>query len=156
MELPKIQNAETSPAKPARAVRAYANIGKFLSAHGIKPTRQRVAIATQMYERDQRLSADALLEKVNLDPATTNVSKATIYNTLKIFVAQRILREVAIDPQKILSDTNTHDHHHVLDLDTGDIRDIDPIQVDLSDHTGIKKEEKIHGVDLIIKVRNSN
>ena len=84
MELPKIQNAETSPAKPARAVRAYANIGKFLSAHGIKPTRQRVAIATQMYERDQHLSADALLEKVNLDPATTNVSKATIYNTLKI------------------------------------------------------------------------
>jgi len=57
-----------------------------------------------MYERDQHLSADAILERVNLDASTTNVSKATVYNTLKLFVREGILREVAIDPQRILFD----------------------------------------------------
>ena len=133
----------------------FDTIGEFLSANRIKPTRQRVAIATHMYERDQHLSADAILERVNLDASTTNVSKATVYNTLKLFVREGILREVAIDPQRILFDTNTHNHHHVFDIETGQIRDIEPLELDVSKITGLESHEKVEVIELCIKVRST-
>lgn len=129
-------------------------ISNFLSEHGITPTRQRLAIASHMFERHQHLSADVILEKVNQDNTSTTVSKATVYNTLKLFVSKGILREVAIDPQRVLFDTNTQNHHHVLNVDTGKIRDITPLEIDLSKFTDLSESEKVHGVDLVIKVRS--
>jgi len=140
---------------PAK-VSAHKNIGEFLSANGIKPTRQRLAIATHMFAREQHLSADAILEQVNQDTTTTNVSKATVYNTLKLFVREGILREVAIDPQRILFDTNTHGHHHVLNIETGQIRDIEPLHIDAAKITGLYVNENIDSIDLVIKVRNTS
>ena len=145
----------TTDSKPEQASR-HSTIGEFLNSHGIKPTRQRVAIATHMFERKQHLSADAILERVNRDTSTTNVSKATVYNTLKLFVQEGILREVAIDPQRILFDTNIHGHHHVLNVESGEIRDIEPVDIDTSKITGLKNHEHIESIDLIIKVRNQN
>lgn len=142
--------------EPAKAVSMHTSISDFLADHGIKPTRQRVAIATHMFEQDQHLSADVILDRVNKDPSTTNVSKATVYNTLKLFVRAGILREVAIDPQRILFDTNTHNHHHVLNVETGEIRDIQPLDIDLSHFSELDNCESIHGVDLVVKVRSKN
>ncbi len=141
--------------RPATLVSDQESICSFLSEHGIKPTRQRVAIATHMFEKDQHLSADAILDRVNSDGSITTVSKATVYNTLKLFVSEGILREVAIDPQRILFDTNTHHHHHVLNMDTGEIRDINPVDIDLTKLTGLNSSETIDSVDLVIKVRSN-
>jgi len=107
-----------------------------------------------MFEREQHLSADAILERVNEDSTTTNVSKATVYNTLKLFVKEGILKMVALDPQRILFDTNINQHHHVLNLDNGQIRDIQPVTINLSQIEGLPKDENVSDVDLIIKVRN--
>lgn len=131
------------------------SISDFLAENRIKPTRQRVAIATHMFEREQHLSADAILERVNEDSTTTNVSKATVYNTLKLFVKEGILKMVALDPQRILFDTNINQHHHVLNLDNGQIRDIQPVTINLSQIEGLPKDENVSDVDLIIKVRNT-
>ncbi len=140
--------------RPVTLVSDQDSICNFLLAHGIKPTRQRVAIAAHMFEKDQHLSAEAILDRVNEDGSITTVSKATVYNTLKLFVNEGILKEVAIDPQRILFDTNTHHHHHVLNMDTGEIRDINPLDIDLSKVSGLNGSESIDSVDLIIKVRN--
>jgi len=139
------------PAKVAK----HKNIGAFLSANCIKPTRQRMAIATHIFEREQHLSADVILERVNQDAATTNVSKATVYNTLKLFVSEGILREVAIDPQRIIFDTNTRGHHHVLNIETGEIRDIDSLEIDTAKINGLDLNENIDSIDLVIKVRSN-
>lgn len=149
------EKSATTDFEPERVV-LHGNIGEFLSSHGIKPTRQRVAIAMHMFERKQHLSADAILERVNQDTTTTNVSKATVYNTLKLFVQEGILREVAIDPQRILFDTNIHGHHHVLNVESGEIRDIELVDIDTSKITGLKNHENIESIDLIIKVRNKD
>jgi len=141
-----------SQLSPAKAGVKSNNIGDFLEEHGIKPTRQRVAIASHMFEQDQHLSAEVILERVNADDSTTNVSKATVYNTLKLFVQEGILKEVALDPQRILFDTNTHHHHHIFNVDTGEIRDINPMHIDLSNLSGLQSGESIDGVDLIVKV----
>ncbi len=148
-----INNAGTKN-QSAKIVSDFAGIDELLSKHGIKPTRQRVAIATHMFEKEQHLSADVILERVNNDTSTTNVSKATVYNTLKLFVKEGILKEVALDPQKILFDTNTHHHHHVLNVDSGEIRDIQPVNINLSDVEGIHHGQDVSGVDLVIKVQN--
>ena len=137
---------------PARIAADHNSISDFLFAHGIKPTRQRVAIATQMFEREQHLSADVILERVNNDASTATVSKATVYNTLKLFVKEGILKEVALDPQRIIFDTNTHQHHHILNVETGEIRDITPLRIDVSNVDGINSNENVAGIDLIIKV----
>ncbi len=142
----------TSPIAPAKIAADHSSISDFLSEHGIKPTRQRVAIATQMFEKEQHLSADVILERVNNDAMTATVSKATVYNTLKLFVKEGILKEVALDPQRIIFDTNTHQHHHILNVETGEIRDITPLSIDVSNVDGINSNENVAGIDLIIKV----
>lgn len=147
--------AKSHNAMPAKIAADYESIGDFLSKNGIKPTRQRVAIATHMYEREQHLSADIILERVNKDLTTTNVSKATVYNTLKLFVKEGILREVALDPQRVLFDTNIHQHHHIMNVDSGEIRDITPVGIDLTDIDGMQFDESISSVDLIIKVKKN-
>lgn len=114
----------TSQIITAKTTPDHNNISDMLSVHGIRSTRQRVAIATQMFEKEQHLSADVILEWVNNDLTTATVSKATVYNTLKLFVERGILKEVAIDPQRTIFDTNTHQHHHVFNVDTGELRDI--------------------------------
>ena len=131
------------------------DLGDFLSNHGIRPTRQRLAIATHMFKKEQHLSADVILERVNNDDSTGNVSKATVYNTLNLFVKEGILKEIAIDPERILYDTNIHHHHHVLNVDTGEIRDIEPVSIDLSEMEGLLHDQDISGVDLIIKVHST-
>ncbi len=147
-------NDAVTPMSPAKIVRNSSSIADFLTTNEIRPTRQRVAIATHMFETEQHLSADAILERVNSDTNTTTVSKATVYNTLKLFVKKGVLKEVALDPQRIMFDTNIHDHHHVLNLDSGDIRDINPVSINLSNIEGIQNNHDISGVDIVIKVRN--
>jgi len=141
----------TSQIITAKTTPDHNNISDMLSVHGIRSTRQRVAIATQMFEKEQHLSADVILEWVNNDLTTATVSKATVYNTLKLFVERGILKEVAIDPQRTIFDTNTH-HHHVFNVDTGELRDIAPLSIDVSNIDGINSNENVAEIDLIVKV----
>jgi Fur family iron response transcriptional regulator len=46
----------------------------------------------------------------------SEVSKATIYNTLNLFVEKKLIREVIVDPNKIFYDPNTGRHHHLYDV----------------------------------------
>ena len=142
----------TSQIITAKTTPDHNNISDMLSVHGIRSTRQRVAIATQMFEKEQHLSADVILEWVNNDLTTATVSKATVYNTLKLFVERGILKEVAIDPQRTIFDTNTHQHHHVFNVDTGELRDIAPLSIDVSNIDGINSNENVAEIDLIVKV----
>ena len=130
------------------------DIRTFLLGHNITPTRQRVAIAAHMFGKQQHLSAENILEQVNFKGI--QVSKATVYNTLRLFVTHGLLREVMIDPHRTLFDTNTTDHHHILNTETGEIRDIQPVSIDLLRIPGLTAEEQVDGVDLVLRVSAAN
>ena len=130
------------------------NIKSLLLSHNITPTRQRLAIAAQMFGKQQHLSAENLLEQVNFNDV--QVSKATVYNTLRLFVKHGLLREVVIDPQRTLFDTNISDHHHILNTETGEIRDIKPVDINLLHIPGLTDSEQVDGVDLVLRVSTSN
>ena len=78
---------------------------------GLRPTRQRVALAELLFAGPHRhVSAEQLHGEAS--SADVNVSLATIYNTLHQFHEAGLLREVAIDASRSYFDTDTSDHHH--------------------------------------------
>ncbi|HNQ03962.1 MAG TPA: Fur family transcriptional regulator [Thiobacillaceae bacterium] len=93
-----------------------------LRAHGIVPTHQRVEIAGVLFSRHEHLSADQILVAVNVRHSET--SKATVYNTLKLFLEKGLVREVIVDPSRVFYDSNTAPHHHFYNTATGELTDI--------------------------------
>ena len=123
-----------------------------LRRYGILPTQQRLQIAQILLTRDQHVSAEQVLELVN---ATGNsVSKATVYNTLGLFAAKGILREVNVDPSRAFYDTNNTIHHHFYNVDTGELSDIQTGQIPVDQLPGAPEGTMVDGVDVIIRVRN--
>ena len=126
-------------------------ITDLLRKHGITSTLQRVEIAQVMLAKLQHLSAEQVLEKVNRGRGI--VSKATVYNTLKLFVKKGLIKEVIADPTKIFYEPKSVDHHHFFDIDTGDLIDFssDAIKVDHIPQppTGYS----MLGVDVVVRVR---
>lgn len=130
------------------------DISQLLRKQGINPTQQRVEIAQIMLARPQHLSADQILDMVNRERAT--VSKATVYNTLRLFVEQGLVHEVIVDPSKVFYDSNTGAHHHIYNVDTGTLMDIEADRLTLPALPPLPEGTVAEGVDVIIRVRNSH
>ncbi len=124
-----------------------------LVQNGINPTRQRVEIGMCLFDRDKHITADQLLELVNQGSA--EVSKATVYNTLGLFAAKGLLREVVVDPGKQIFDTNTTPHHHLYNVDTGELQDIESRNLVVSGLPVLDNGVEITGVDIVVRVRNT-
>lgn len=122
-----------------------------LRSHGIQPTHQRIEIAHALFSRMAHLSADQVLALVNQRHAET--SKATVYNTLKLFVETGLVREVIVDPAKVFYDPNTDPHHHFFDVESGEITDIDASDIAISGLPALPPGKVAAGIDLIIRVR---
>jgi Fur family iron response transcriptional regulator len=129
------------------------NVIKKLTESGITPTRQRVDIGQCLFVKDQHITAEQLREQVN--EAFAEVSKATVYNTLGLFAAEGLLREVIVDPSKHVYDTNVEKHHHLYHIDTGRLQDIDPAEIILSGLPDLDEGVEIEDVDIVIRVRNT-
>ena len=123
----------------------------LLESYGIKPTRQRLDIARVLFARHQHLSADQVMAMVNRDGG--ELSKATIYNTLKLFVEKHLVREVIVDPEKVFYDSNTTHHHHFFDIESGEIIDIDGTDVSVIGLPPLPPGKITQGVDVIVRMR---
>ncbi|GAB4361708.1 MAG: Fur family transcriptional regulator [Gammaproteobacteria bacterium] len=128
------------------------SLAAHLEAHGVLPTRQRLEIAAVLFARNQHLSADQVLAEVNR--RTGQVSKATVYNTLNLFARQGLIREVIVDPAKVMYDTNTDDHHHFYNVDSGELIDIDADAFSISGAPKPPTGTVAEGVDIVVRVRN--
>ncbi|MDX1609826.1 MAG: transcriptional repressor [Halofilum sp. (in: g-proteobacteria)] len=127
-------------------------VGTLLESHGILPTQQRIDIAHMMFQRPQHLAAEQVLAAVN--ERYGHVSKATVYNTLGLFVRNGLVREVLIEPGRVFYDSNTRDHHHVYNVDSGELSDIPASSVDIKADPHLPRGTRIEGMDLVIRVRN--
>lgn len=111
-----------SQKKPVRFKLSKKEIVELLRKKGITPTSQRVEIAYLLLQKPQHLSAEEILNYLNKD--YEKVSQATVYNTLRLFVEKNIVKELIFSSDRIYYDSNTTNHHHFLDLETGKIYDI--------------------------------
>jgi Fur family iron response transcriptional regulator len=126
-------------------------IAQLLRRHGLKPTHQRMEIALVLFTRREHLSADQILSLVNTRYA--EASKATVYNTLKLFLKKNLIRELVVDPARIVYDPNTEPHHHLYDVSTGRLTDIPADTIKVSGLPPLPPGTVAEGVDIIIRTR---
>ena len=103
--------------------RPYTHVIRKLETAGLRPTRQRVALAKLLFNGIHRhVTAESLqseAEKIN-----AKVSLATVYNTLHRFTSAGLLREIIVDTNCRYFDTNLSDHHHFFFEDANRLEDI--------------------------------
>jgi Fur family iron response transcriptional regulator len=124
----------------------------LLQEHDIKPTQQRLQIAGALFAKPQHLSADQVLEQVN-KLTGVYVSKATVYNTLGLFTRKGLIREVIINSTKVFYDSTTHPHHHIYNVDTGTLMDLDAGEININGLPTPPVGTRIDGVDVVVRVR---
>lgn len=131
----------------------YARALERLRSVGLRPTRQRLALARLLFDRgmERHITAEALHEEVQATGA--KVSLATIYNTLHQFTDMGLLREVVVDCGRAYFDTNVGDHHHFFFEDEGRLDDIPAKDVRFADMPSPPDGATVVGVDVVIRVR---
>lgn len=127
------------------------NMADLLRQHAINPTHQRLEIAYALFSRQEHLSADQILAIVNTKHSET--SKATVYNTLNLFVEKKLIREVIVDPSKVFYDPNTYEHHHFYDVVSGHLTDIDAADLKISGMPQLPAGVITEGIDIIVRIR---
>ena len=123
----------------------------LLRVHGINPTPQRAEIAGVLFAKAAHFTAERVYARVNTGAA--QVSRATVYNTLGLFVERGLLRQVIVDPNKIFYDSNTDAHHHFYDIETGRLTDIDASRVHVAGLPDLPPGTELDGVDVIVRLR---
>lgn len=127
------------------------NMADVLRQHDINPTHQRIEIAFALFSHQEHLCADQVMAIVNAKHSET--SKATVYNTLNLFLEKKMIREVIVDPSKVFYDPNTHPHHHFFNIATGELTDIDDEDIGLTALPKLPPGLISEGVDIIVRVR---
>ena len=125
---------------------------RLLRSHGITPTTQRVRIAAALLSKPQHLTADQVLQMVNHD--NKKVSKATIYNTLKLFSEKGLIREHHLDASKAFYDSTTHIHHHYFNETTQELTDIDASDIDIKLPDDLPPGTEIDKVEMVVYLRS--
>ena len=124
---------------------------KLLTQHGITPTQQRVEIGIVLLTKFQHMSADQILERVNSQSSL--VSKATVYNTLGLFTAKGLVREVIVDSTKVFYDSNTRPHYHFYNVDTGTLLDIEGDKLEINGLPSPPQSAVVKDIDIIVRVQ---
>lgn len=130
------------------------HIVELLAAHGIIPTRQRIDLAHILLAKPQHLSAEQLMEAAWAD-GDHHVSKATVYNTLNLFVERGLIREIIADPNKSFYDSTTTEHGHLYNVDTGELMDIPASGNHLGLLAALPEGVTPIGVEIVVRVKNS-
>ena len=132
--------------------RPYSALIERLKAAGLRPTRQRLALAKLLLEGGHRhVTAEQLHGEAR--DADVGVSLATVYNTLHQFIGAGLLREVVVDAGRSYFDTNMAEHHHFYFEDSGQLMDVDGEAVELTNLPSPPEGHKISRVDVVIRVK---
>ncbi len=125
----------------------------WLARAGLRPTRQRLALAELLIGDGQHrhVTAESLFEAARADGAA--VSLATVYNTLRAFCEAGVLNEITVDGSKSYFDTNTHDHPHFFWEDDGRLSDAPVEELEIARLPDAPEGAEIASVDVVIRLR---
>ena len=119
---------------------------------GLRPTRQRIALAELLFAKgDRHLSAEELHEEALA--AGVAVSLATVYNTLHQFTEAGLLRILSLEGSRTYFDTNTCDHHHFFIEGENRVVDIEAAPVSVHNLPEPPEGMEIVNVDIIVRLR---
>lgn len=133
------------------SVRPFSQALDRLRAAGLRPTRQRLALARVLFDAgDRHITA----EQLHSEAVGNNirVSLATVYNTLHQFTDAGLLREIVVDAGRSYFDTNVSDHHHFFYERSGRLCDIPGEMIGVSKVPEAPDGLRINRVDVIVRV----
>lgn len=134
--------------------RFYSALVQRLKAAGLRPTRQRLALAKLLFEPplggDRHITAEQLHAEALGD--SVRVSLATVYNSLHQFTSAGLLREVVVEPGRSYFDTNVSDHHHFYLEGRGELQDIPGERIHLESLPVAPAGTRVARVDVIIRL----
>lgn len=133
--------------------RSQTTATEWLTGAGLRPTRQRLALAELLVGDGQHrhVTAESLFEAAR--EAGAAVSLATVYNTLRAFCAAGVLQEITVDGSKSYFDTNTRDHPHFYWEDEGRLSDAPADQLDIRRLPEPPEGVEVASVDVVIRLR---
>ena len=127
----------------------------WLTGAGLRPTRQRVALATLLVGDGQHRHVTAESLFADVQRMGESVSLATVYNTLRAFCDAGLVQEVTVDGSRSYFDTNTHDHPHFFWEDENRLSDAPADQLNIASLPQAPEGAEIAKVDVIIRLRRT-
>lgn len=131
--------------------RPYSQIIERIRSAGLRPTRQRLALAKLLFDSGDRHVTAEILHGETLRQGIS-VSLATVYNTLNQFTSAGLLHEIVVDGDRSYFDTNTSQHHHFYHTDSGHLEDIAGDDVVMESLPKAPSGMEIERVDVIVRV----
>ncbi len=127
----------------------------WLAQGGLRPTRQRLALAQLLVGdgQDRHVTAESLFAACS--DTGDRVSLATVYNTLRAFCDAGLMQEVIVDGAKSYFDTRTDDHPHFFWEDSSDLTDAPADQLEIARLPAAPEGATISRVDVVIRLRRS-
>ena len=127
----------------------------WLAGAGLRPTRQRMTLASLLVGdgQDRHVTAESLFEAAS--DADEKVSLATVYNTLRAFCEVGLVREITVDGSKSYFDTNMTDHPHFYWEDSATLTDAPADQLEIRNLPDAPDGADIASVDVVIRLRRT-
>lgn len=131
------------------------NIAEKLRAYGLRPTRQRVFLGQLLFDgRNKHITPEMIADAAN--DSGKHIALGTIYNSLRQFAEAGLLKEVHGVQDRLVYDTNLHEHHHFLDVETGELTDVPADKIALLDLPELPDGFGLDAVEVTIRVKKSS
>lgn len=127
---------------------------EWLSNAGVRPTRQRLALAELLIGdgEHRHVCAESLYAAAANSEET--VSLATVYNTLRAFCDAGLMSEITVDGQKSYFDTRTDQHPHYYWEADATLTDAPKDAVKFVEMPQGPEGTEVSRVDVVIRLRD--
>jgi len=127
----------------------------WLARGGLRPTRQRLALAALLVGdgEDRHVTAESLFALAA--GAGERVSLATVYNTLRAFCEAGLMNEVVVDGSKSYFDTRMDEHPHFYWEDTGRLTDAPAEELRIEGLPDAPAGMQVARVDVVIRLKRA-
>ncbi|MEE2694259.1 MAG: transcriptional repressor [Pseudomonadota bacterium] len=128
------------------------DVKALLQASDIRPTRQRLGLASLLFgKKNRHVTVEALHQEAN--KCGLGMALATVYNSLHSFTRAGLLREVVVDAGRRYFDTNVSHHHHLLREQTGELVDVDPGKLKINGLPDLPRGTSVSQIDVVIRIK---
>ncbi|PCI85567.1 MAG: transcriptional repressor [Hyphomicrobiales bacterium] len=128
------------------------DIPEFLRNVGMRASKPRVQLSELLFGGEGRhVTAESLYEEAI--HTKIKVTLTTVYNTLNQFSELGLLREIAVDGNRTYYDTNTSNHHHFYNENSGQLYDIDSDDLKVIGLPTPPNDQNIWRIDVIVRLK---
>tara|TARA_X000001036_G_scaffold385943_1_gene380747 strand:+ start:2422 stop:2886 length:465 start_codon:yes stop_codon:yes gene_type:complete len=131
--------------------RFHIEVEAVLKSEGLRATKQRLDIWDELSSTNKHRDIETIL--LDLKNKKINVSRATLYRTIDVFVKHDLLKKITLETGKFLYEHNkktiSPKHDHIVCEDCGEIfeffdNNISSIEQKIADDLNLKVTKRVH------------